>query len=120
MRIRIMRRMRTMKNNGMLVILSGPAGSGKDTVISELFKSDFDITKSVSMTTRAPRDGETDGIDYIFVSEEDFLKSVKNDELLEFARYGINYYGTPKAPVEPVLSPVESLKGTSCLELQIP
>ena len=68
MRIRIMRRMRTMKNNGMLVILSGPAGSGKDTVIAELFKSDFDITKSVSMTTRAPRDGETDGIDYIFVS----------------------------------------------------
>ena len=54
-----------MKNNGMLVVLSGPAGSGKDTVISELFKSDFDITKSVSMTTRKPRDGETDGIDYI-------------------------------------------------------
>lgn len=98
-----------MKNNGMLVILSGPAGSGKDTVIAELFKSDFDITKSVSMTTRAPRDGETDGIDYIFVSEEDFLKSVKNDELLEFARYGINYYGTPKAPVDKWLSEGETV-----------
>lgn len=89
-----------MKNNGMLVVLSGPAGSGKDTVISELFKSDFDITKSVSMTTRKPRDGETDGIDYMFVSEEDFLDAVENGELLEYARYGVNYYGTPKRPVD--------------------
>lgn len=92
--------MRTMKNNGMLVILSGPAGSGKDTVISELFKTDFDITKSVSMTTRVPRDGEVDGVDYIFVNEEKFLNSVRSGELLEHARYGINYYGTPKAPVD--------------------
>lgn len=89
-----------MKNNGMLVVLSGPAGSGKDTVISELFKSDFNITKSVSMTTRKPRDGETDGIDYMFVSEEDFLDAVENGELLEYARYGVNYYGTPKGPVD--------------------
>ena len=89
-----------MKNNGMLVVLSGPAGSGKDTVISELFKSDFDITKSVSMTTRKPRDGEADGIDYMFVSEEDFLDAVENGELLEYARYGVNYYGTPKGPVD--------------------
>ena len=92
--------MRTMRNNGMLVILSGPAGSGKDTVIAELFKTDIDITKSVSMTTRAPRDGEVDGIDYIFVSEEDFLSAVDDGELLEYARYGINYYGTPKGPVD--------------------
>lgn len=89
-----------MKNNGMLVILSGPAGSGKDTVIAELFKSDIDITKSVSMTTRAPREGEVDGVDYIFVSEEDFLDAVEDGELLEYARYGINYYGTPKGPVD--------------------
>ena len=89
-----------MRNNGMLVILSGPAGSGKDTVIAELFKTDIDITKSVSMTTRAPREGEVDGIDYIFVSEEDFLSAVDDGELLEYARYGINYYGTPKGPVD--------------------
>ncbi len=89
-----------MKNNGMLVILSGPAGSGKDTVIAELFKTDIDITKSVSMTTRAPRDGEINGVDYIFVNEENFLDSVEKGELLEYARYGINYYGTPKAPVD--------------------
>ena len=89
-----------MKNNGMLVILSGPAGSGKDTVIAELFKSDIDITKSVSMTTRKPRDSEIDGIDYMFVSEEVFLDAVENGELLEYARYGVNYYGTPKGPVD--------------------
>lgn len=89
-----------MKNNGMLVVLSGPAGSGKDTVLAELFKSDFDITKSISMTTRKPRDGETDGIDYIFVNEEDFLDAVEDGELLEYARYGVNYYGTPKGPVD--------------------
>lgn len=89
-----------MKNDGMLVILSGPAGSGKDTVINEIFKTELEITKSVSMTTRAPRDGETDGIDYIFVSENAFLESVEKNELLEYARYGINYYGTPKGPVD--------------------
>lgn len=89
-----------MRNDGMLVILSGPAGSGKDTVINEIFKTELEITKSVSMTTRAPRDGETDGIDYIFVSENAFLESVEKNELLEYARYGINYYGTPKGPVD--------------------
>ena len=89
-----------MKNNGMLVILSGPAGSGKDTVIAELYNTDLDLTKSVSMTTRAPREGEIDGVDYIFVSEDSFLDSVKKGDLLEFAHYGINYYGTPKGPVD--------------------
>ena len=98
-----------MKNNGMLVILSGPAGSGKDTVIAELFKTDFNITKSVSMTTRAPRDGEVDGVDYIFVDEAKFLSSVEKGELLEHARYGINYYGTPKAPVDKWLSEGETV-----------
>lgn len=93
-----------MRNNGMLVILSGPAGSGKDTVINEIFKTELEITKSISMTTRAPRDGETDGVDYIFVGEEVFLQSVEKNELLEYARYGINYYGTPKAPVDVWLS----------------
>lgn len=98
-----------MRNNGMLVILSGPAGSGKDTVIAELFKTDFNITKSVSMTTRAPRDGEVDGVDYIFVDEAKFLSSVEKGELLEHARYGINYYGTPKAPVDKWLSEGETV-----------
>lgn len=52
------------------------------------------------MTTRKPRDSEIDGIDYMFVSEEDFLDAVENGELLEYARYGVNYYGTPKGPVD--------------------
>ena len=98
-----------MKNNGMLVILSGPAGSGKDTVIAELFKADVNVTKSVSMTTRAPREGEVDGVDYIFVDEAKFLGSVEKGELLEHARYGINYYGTPKAPVDKWLSEGETV-----------
>ena len=101
--------MRTMRNNGMLVILSGPAGSGKDTVIAELFKADVNVTKSVSMTTRAPREGEVDGVDYIFVDEAKFLGSVEKGELLEHARYGINYYGTPKAPVDKWLSEGETV-----------
>mgnify|MGYP004648751411 CR=1 FL=1 len=98
-----------MRNNGMLVILSGPAGSGKDTVIAELFKADVNVTKSVSMTTRAPREGEVDGVDYIFVDEAKFLGSVEKGELLEHARYGINYYGTPKAPVDKWLSEGETV-----------
>lgn len=89
-----------MKNDGMLLVLSGPSGSGKDTVIGEMFKSGIELEKSISMTTRAPREGETDGIDYIFVDEKSFLNSAENGEFLEYARYGLNYYGTPKAPID--------------------
>lgn len=89
-----------MKNDGMLVVLSGPSGSGKDTVISEIFKAGIDVKKSISMTTRAPRDGEIDGVDYIFVDEASFLSSAEQGELLEYAHYGLNYYGTPRAPID--------------------
>lgn len=89
-----------MKNDGMLVVLSGPSGSGKDTVITEIFKAGIDVKKSISMTTRAPRDGEIDGVDYIFVDEASFLNSAEQGELLEYAHYGLNYYGTPRAPID--------------------
>lgn len=89
-----------MKNDGMLVVLSGPSGSGKDTVIAEMYKTELELEKSVSMTTRAPREGEVDGVDYIFVDEKSFLSCAENGELLEFAHYGLNYYGTPKAPID--------------------
>lgn len=89
-----------MHKSGMLVVLSGPSGSGKDTVLAELFKLNIGLVQSVSMTTRKPRDGETDGVDYIFVNEECFLGAINDGKMLEYAKYGHNYYGTPKMPVD--------------------
>ncbi len=89
-----------MHNKGMLVVLSGPSGSGKDTVLAELFKLDIGIVQSISMTTRQPRDDEKNGVDYLFVEEEYFLTAITNGRMLEYAKYGMNYYGTPKAPVD--------------------
>lgn len=86
---------------GLLIILSGPSGVGKGTV-RELFMNDpqLNLSYSVSMTTRPKRQGERDGIDYFFVSKEDFLEAIKNDELLEYAEFVGNYYGTPQQYVE--------------------
>ncbi len=89
-----------MHDKGMLVVLSGPSGSGKDTVLAELFKLKIGLVQSVSMTTRAPRDNEKNGVDYLFVDEEYFLSAITNGRMLEYAKYGVNYYGTPKAPVD--------------------
>lgn len=87
-------------NRGMLIILSGPSGSGKDTVLSELIQRNEKIQLSVSATTRKPRHGEIDGVHYFFISKEDFETKIHNNEMLEYAEYGDNYYGTPKAPVD--------------------
>lgn len=83
-------------NKGNLLIMSGPSGAGKGTVVSELLKLMPEIMLSVSATTRKPRFGETDGVSYFFVSEEKFLQMIQNDELLEYDRHFGNYYGTPK------------------------
>jgi len=92
-----------MNNTGKLVVVSGPAGSGKGTVIKELFKlSDYKF--SVSATTRNPRDGEIDGIDYYFISGEDFIRKISNGEMLEYVEYSGNYYGTLIEPVEKMLN----------------
>lgn len=91
-------------NNGLLVVLSGPSGSGKDTVLKGVLKKmDGNAFLSVSMTTRAMRQGEIEGVDYFFVSKEQFQKSIKDDLMLEYAQYGSNYYGTPIGPVKEVL-----------------
>ena len=89
-------------NAGKLVIISGPSGSGKSTVLKELFKLS-DYKYSVSATARAPRIGETDGLEYYFMTKEEFFKKVSNGEMLEYVEYAGNYYGTLKAPVERML-----------------
>ncbi|MFV8827094.1 guanylate kinase [Alkalihalobacterium sp. APHAB7] len=83
------------KEKGLLIVLSGPAGVGKGTVCSALRQENTDIQYSVSATTRAPREGEVDGVNYFFKSRDEFEEMIKNDALLEWAEYVGNYYGTP-------------------------
>lgn len=86
-------------SNGFLLIISGPSGSGKDTVINEILKHDDKTIVSISMTTRAVRNNEIDGVNYYFVTKEQFEENIEKGEMLEWAKYGDHYYGTPKAPV---------------------
>lgn len=93
-----------MTKRGMLIVLSGPSGVGKGTVRKALFdEPDTDFQYSISMTTRQPRDGERDGVDYFFVSKEQFEENIKNGEMLEYAKYVDNYYGTPLTYVNETL-----------------
>lgn len=92
------------KRRGLLVVFSGPSGSGKGTVLKEAMKMSDNLTVSVSVTTRAPRVGETDGVDYIFYSKEQFESLIQKDGFLEWACFCDNYYGTPKERVEALLS----------------
>ena len=89
-----------MKTRGSLIVLSGFAGVGKGTVLKSLFETHEGYAYSVSATTRSPRPGEVDGVHYFFVSRERFEQMIANDELLEYACYVDNYYGTPKAYVD--------------------
>ena len=82
---------------GKLFVISGPSGAGKSTVISRAIKGRSDVCFSVSVTTRSPRPGETDGKDYFFISREKFDEMVADDMLLEHAEYVSNCYGTPAA-----------------------
>jgi len=86
---------------GLLIVVSGPSGVGKGTVREKLFNTpNHNLHYSISMTTRAPRIGEVDGIDYFFVSKDEFLTRVKDDAMLEWAEFVGNYYGTPLDYVE--------------------
>ena len=85
---------------GMLVVLSAPSGCGKDTVFGELKKLRDDIVESVSATTRKPREGEIDGLNYFCKTEDEFVQMIEDNKLLEYARYNNCYYGTPIEGVE--------------------
>ena len=89
---------------GLLIILSGPSGVGKGTVREQLFKEEsLNLAYSISMTTRYKRPGEREGIDYFFVDVDTFKKKIEQGELLEYAQFVGNYYGTPKAYVDQLL-----------------
>ena len=89
------------KTKGLLIVVSGPSGAGKDTIVNKVVENMKNIKVSVSMTTREPREKEVDGKDYYFVTKEKFEECIKNDKLLEYATVHNNqYYGTPKAKIE--------------------
>ncbi len=89
---------------GMLIILSGPSGCGKGTVLARLLAERNDTVLSVSATTRPPRPGDVDGVQYFFRTREEFEKMIADDALLEYAEYSGNYYGTPAPYVEDCLA----------------
>ena len=88
------------KKQGLLIVLSGPSGSGKNTICDEVKKNNLNIWESISMTSRSPRDGEIDGKDYYFVSSKEFEEKIKEDKFLEYAEFAGNYYGTPKENIQ--------------------
>ncbi len=87
------------KRQGTLILYTGSSGVGKGTILAELMKRDDNLRLSVSNTTRAPREGEVDGVQYNFVSVEEFEKQIEQEGYLEYAKYCDNYYGTPKKQV---------------------
>lgn len=90
----------TVGSSGRLTVLTGPSGVGKGTLVKALLKRHPELWLSVSATTRAPREGELDGVHYFFLSAEDFAQQVKGDGFLEWATFAGNCYGTPRAAVE--------------------
>jgi len=87
------------KKDRCLIVVSGPSGAGKDTICNELLKRHKEMHLSISMTTRGIRDGEKEGINYYYVTEEVFKENIENDNFLEYAKVYDKYYGTPKSEV---------------------
>lgn len=96
-------------SRGLLLVISGPAGSGKGTVIKHLMEKERDIAYSVSATTRSPRPGEVDGVNYHFISVDDFKSRIEHGGILEYTEYCGNFYGTPKKEAEDVLDAGKNL-----------
>ena len=85
-----------IKRRGLLIVVSGPSGAGKVTICENLLRTKEYIHPSVSTTTRKPRTGEVPGVDYNYISKEEFEKKIENDDFLEYAQVYDNYYGTPR------------------------
>ena len=100
-------------SNGKLFIISGASGVGKSTVLSKVMEKRNDLFFSVSATTRPPRPGETDGVNYYFVSKETFRSMIDNDEFVEYDAHMDNFYGTPKRQLEEKLE-----KGNVILDIE--
>ncbi len=98
-----------MNQKGLLMVISGPSGTGKGTLVKHLLKRNNRIQLSVSATTRNPRPGEVDGVNYFFLKEAEFKEKLAQDEFLEHAEVYGNYYGTPKAFVEDQLNKGQSV-----------
>lgn len=98
-----------MMSRGLLIVISGPSGVGKNTVIANLFKRQPGLKYSVSATTRAPRPNEVDGQHYFFLTETEFRKKIGNGEFLEWAKVYEHYYGTPKQYVQQLLESGQDL-----------
>ena len=92
------------ETKGILIVISSPSGAGKTSVCKELLRLDDNIRPSISVTTRKPRNNETDGIDYIFITEKDFNKKISNGSFLEYANVFNNKYGTLASSTEKLLS----------------
>ncbi len=88
-----------LSDKGILLVISGPAGTGKGTVVSNILARSDDYALSVSATTRAPRKGEVDGVQYHFVTRSQFEQKIEDGQMLEYAEYVGNYYGTPRERV---------------------
>ena len=93
----------TNEKKGAILILSGPSGCGKSTLLKKVYEKIEDYYFSISTTTRAPREGEKDGVDYLFVSKEEFEEDIKNGQFLEWAEVHGNYYGTSLKPINKAL-----------------
>lgn len=92
-----------MIKRGMLIVVSGPSGVGKDTVVQKYLERNPNCVLSVSNTTRTPRPGEVEGKDYHYISRGEFQQLIAKNDMLEYAEYGGNYYGTPKREVDRLL-----------------
>ncbi|PIF04459.1 MAG: guanylate kinase [Arcobacter sp.] len=90
-------------SKGAILLLSGPSGCGKSSLLKEVYKSIKNYYFSISTTTREPREGEKDGVDYFFVSKEEFKKDIKDNNFLEWAEVHGNYYGTSLKPIKKAL-----------------